>query len=57
MSDLEQNPLENLQSKPEKASGPELRDHVFDGIQEFDNKLPNWWLWTFYIMVIFYFIY
>lgn len=57
MSDQEQNPQENSQNKPLADSGPELRDHVFDGIQEFDNKLPNWWLWTFYIMVIFYVIY
>jgi cytochrome c oxidase cbb3-type subunit 3 len=36
---------------------PDLRPHVYDGIQEFDNKLPNWWLWTFYLAVIFTFLY
>lgn len=30
-----------------------LRPHEFDGIQEYDNQLPRWWLYMFYISIAF----
>ncbi|MFP5519725.1 MAG: cbb3-type cytochrome c oxidase N-terminal domain-containing protein [Bdellovibrionia bacterium] len=35
----------------------EQKHHVYDDIVEHDNPLPTWWLWTFYITIIFSFIY
>jgi cytochrome c oxidase cbb3-type subunit 3 len=46
-----------MTDNPESASPSRLREHEFDGIQEFDNRLPNWWLWTFYGACIFSFFY
>ena len=26
--------------------------HSWDGIEEYDNPMPRWWLWTFYMTII-----
>ncbi len=30
-----------------------VMEHEFDGIQEFDNRLPNWWMWLMWSSMVF----
>lgn len=56
MSSHEEN--DNLPVKQEDLpEGVILRDHVVDGIQEYDQRLPMWWLIILFSMIIFSIIY
>jgi cytochrome c oxidase cbb3-type subunit 3 len=34
-----------------------LLDHSYDGIQEYDNPLPRWWVWIFWATILFSLLY
>ena len=38
--------------EPNKTTG-----HVFDGIEEYNNPLPKWWLYLFYSTIVYAFLY
>ena len=36
------------------ALAPELKEHLWDeDLQEYNNPLPRWWMWLFYITIVF----
>ncbi len=37
----------------DEPTGVETVGHEWDGIEELNNPLPRWWLWTFYLTIIF----
>lgn len=48
--------MSEVKSKPQGAV--QTTGHAWDGdIQEFNNPLPTWWLWSFYATVVFAVVY
>lgn len=42
----------------EQAPGSDTTGHVWDGdLREYNNPLPRWWLWLFYLSVLFSLVY
>lgn len=37
---------------PKQEGDPETTGHSWDGIEEFNNPLPRWWLWAFYATIV-----
>ncbi|SDG92676.1 cbb3-type cytochrome c oxidase N-terminal domain-containing protein [Psychroflexus sediminis] len=54
---LEKLPELLTRSKPVEEEDEIELDHNYDGIRELDNKLPPWWLYSFYASIVFAFIY
>src|SRR6188474_2989341 len=45
MSDVTDKPIDEI-------SGVATTGHEWDGIQELDNPMPRWWVWTFYFTIV-----
>src|SRR5690606_38682507 len=43
---------EMSERKIDEVSGVETTGHDWDGIEELDNPMPRWWLWTFYATIV-----
>jgi cytochrome c oxidase cbb3-type subunit 3 len=37
----------------DEPTGVETVGHEWDGIEELNNPLPRWWVWTFYLTILF----
>ena len=43
--------------RPGEAAQGDTTGHTWDGLEEFNNPLPRWWLWMFYITLVFTVVY
>ena len=43
----------SLSKKKNNKSKVETTGHSWDGIEEYNNPLPRWWLWVWFVSIIF----
>jgi cytochrome c oxidase cbb3-type subunit 3 len=46
-----------MNSENSKKPMDQLRPSSYDGIQEYDNDLPRWWVWLFYLTGVYALVY
>lgn len=46
-----------MKSRPGESAEGTTTGHSWDGLEEYNNPLPRWWLWLFYITLVFGVIY
>lgn len=44
--------MSNPNDKPGDPKQDRLLEHDADGIQEYDNPMPRWWVWIFWITIV-----
>ncbi|WP_372886594.1 cytochrome-c oxidase, cbb3-type subunit III [Shimia sp.] len=42
----------STENKKKNAQGFETTGHSWDGIEEWNNPLPRWWVWVFYATIV-----
>lgn len=42
-----------MKKRPEESEMGDVTGHKWDGLEEYNNPLPKWWLWLFYITLVF----
>lgn len=46
-----------MSSDPHISDDGPMKGHRYDGIREYDNPMPGWWVWIFILSIIFAVIY
>ena len=49
--------MSDRRQSSESRARSETTGHEWDGIEELNNPLPRWWLWTFYATIVWALVY